>query len=166
MLGFADMMRKQIVMPAHMMNDLEHGPRNQDRNLFADFSAVTEKLGGEPGRAPGRGRLPLPRLAAGWAGWLAGWLRALSLLPACCSEVGPGLTCSMSGTRNPWPAEWQAMCRGLASPLSRTRHSDSKLAAPPLQSTTPRTTARSSSTSSTGGRSRTARSPARPQRRR
>lgn len=44
MLGYADMMRKQIVMPAHLMDDLEHGGRNAGRNLFADFSAVAEKL--------------------------------------------------------------------------------------------------------------------------
>lgn len=46
MLAFADMMRKQIVMPAHMMNDNEHLARNgSDRNLFADFSAVAERTG-------------------------------------------------------------------------------------------------------------------------
>jgi acyl-[acyl-carrier-protein] desaturase len=45
MLAFADMMRKQIVMPAHLMNDLEHGPKNDDRNLFADFSDVAQRLG-------------------------------------------------------------------------------------------------------------------------
>ncbi|KXZ50904.1 hypothetical protein GPECTOR_14g151 [Gonium pectorale] len=44
MLAFADMMRKQIVMPAHLMNDGEHEPRT-GRNLFQDFSAVAEKTG-------------------------------------------------------------------------------------------------------------------------
>ncbi|MEW5300088.1 MAG: hypothetical protein WDW36_003044 [Sanguina aurantia] len=40
MLAFADMMRKQIVMPAHMMNDNEHATRNgSDRNLFAAAAA-------------------------------------------------------------------------------------------------------------------------------
>ncbi len=34
MLAFADMMRKQIVMPAHMMNDNEHEGKT-GRNLFA-----------------------------------------------------------------------------------------------------------------------------------
>ena len=34
MLAFADMMRKQIVMPAHLMDDGEHIARN-GRNLFA-----------------------------------------------------------------------------------------------------------------------------------
>ena len=47
MVSFADMMRKQIVMPAHMMDDLEHGARNGGRNLFADFSEVAEQLEGE-----------------------------------------------------------------------------------------------------------------------
>ena len=42
MLCFADMMRKQIVMPAHLMCDGEHEQKNGGRNLFADFSAVAE----------------------------------------------------------------------------------------------------------------------------
>jgi len=42
MLAFADMMRKQIVMPAHMMDDNEHKAKT-GRNLFADFSAVAER---------------------------------------------------------------------------------------------------------------------------
>lgn len=45
MLAFADMMRKQIVMPAHMMNDGEHEQNTGGRNLFADFSAIAEKTG-------------------------------------------------------------------------------------------------------------------------
>ena len=44
MLAFADMMRKQIVMPAHMMNDLYHQPTH-GRDLFADFSSVAEQAG-------------------------------------------------------------------------------------------------------------------------
>ncbi|KAG1672120.1 hypothetical protein FOA52_001707 [Chlamydomonas sp. UWO 241] len=43
-VAFADMMRKQIVMPAHMMNDNEHQAKT-GRNLFADFSAVAERTG-------------------------------------------------------------------------------------------------------------------------
>lgn len=43
MLAFADMMRKQIVMPAHMMDDGEHAAKNPGRNLFADFSGVAER---------------------------------------------------------------------------------------------------------------------------
>ena len=42
-LAFADMMRKQIVMPAHLMNDNMHEELNPGNNLFADFSAVAEK---------------------------------------------------------------------------------------------------------------------------
>jgi acyl-[acyl-carrier-protein] desaturase len=41
MLAFADMMKKQIVMPAHMMNDNEHEKINKG-NLFADFSSVAD----------------------------------------------------------------------------------------------------------------------------
>ena len=45
MLAFADMMRKQIVMPAHLMDDMHHGEANPGRNLFHDFSEVAEGLG-------------------------------------------------------------------------------------------------------------------------
>ena len=34
-LAFADMMRKQIVMPAHLMRDGVHDTTNPGRNLFA-----------------------------------------------------------------------------------------------------------------------------------
>lgn len=44
MLAFADMMRKQIVMPAHMMDDGEH-EKKTGRNLFSDFSTVAESTG-------------------------------------------------------------------------------------------------------------------------
>ncbi|GFR48540.1 hypothetical protein Agub_g10437 [Astrephomene gubernaculifera] len=44
MLAFGDMMRKQITMPAHMMNDGEH-EKKTGRNLFADFSTVAERTG-------------------------------------------------------------------------------------------------------------------------
>ena len=44
-LAFADMMRKQIVMPAHLMDDGSHGAANPGRNLFADFSSVAERAG-------------------------------------------------------------------------------------------------------------------------
>ncbi|WIA20090.1 hypothetical protein OEZ85_005949 [Tetradesmus obliquus] len=43
-LAFYDMMKKQILMPAHMMDDGEHHSKT-GRNLFADFSAVAEKTG-------------------------------------------------------------------------------------------------------------------------
>lgn len=45
MLAFADMMKKQIVMPAHLMDDMEHVEKNKGRNLFDDFSTVAESLG-------------------------------------------------------------------------------------------------------------------------
>ncbi|KAL4448078.1 hypothetical protein ABPG75_005297 [Micractinium tetrahymenae] len=45
MLAFADMMRKQIVMPAHLMDDGRHGEMNGGRNLFEDFSEVAETSG-------------------------------------------------------------------------------------------------------------------------
>ena len=34
-LAFADMMKKQIVMPAHLMDDGSHDSNNKGRNLFA-----------------------------------------------------------------------------------------------------------------------------------
>jgi len=43
MLAFADMMKKQIVMPAHMMDDGQHSGRT-GRSLFADYSAVAERV--------------------------------------------------------------------------------------------------------------------------
>ena len=45
---FADMMRSQIVMPAHFMDDGRHGggvSPEAGRSLFGDFSAVAEGLG-------------------------------------------------------------------------------------------------------------------------
>lgn len=48
MLSFARMMAKKITMPAHLMDDGTHATTNAalgDRNLFADFSAVAEKIG-------------------------------------------------------------------------------------------------------------------------
>ena len=44
MTAFADMMRKQIVMPAHLMDDLEHQGRT-GRSLFKDFSSVAQMTG-------------------------------------------------------------------------------------------------------------------------
>ena len=43
-LAFADMMKKKIVMPAHMMDDQEHVPKT-GRGLFSDFSAVAQSTG-------------------------------------------------------------------------------------------------------------------------
>lgn len=45
MLAFESMMRKQIVMPAHLMSDGVHEKKNEGRNLFADYSAVAERTG-------------------------------------------------------------------------------------------------------------------------
>jgi hypothetical protein len=44
MLAFADMMKKQIVMPAHLMDDCQHF-KATGRPLFDDFSTVAEKVG-------------------------------------------------------------------------------------------------------------------------
>lgn len=44
MLAFEDMMRKQIVMPAHLMDDCQH-QKNTGRALFDDFSTVAERVG-------------------------------------------------------------------------------------------------------------------------
>jgi len=38
------MMKKQIVMPAHMMDDMVHKGRT-GRNIFQDFSTVAESTG-------------------------------------------------------------------------------------------------------------------------
>ncbi|KDD75120.1 fatty acid desaturase [Helicosporidium sp. ATCC 50920] len=42
MLAYAAMMRRQITMPAHLMDDSQHAVSNPGRNLFADFSAVAD----------------------------------------------------------------------------------------------------------------------------
>eukprot|EP00891_Asterochloris_glomerata_P004275 jgi/Astpho2/4275/Aster-05224 len=44
-LAFADMMKKQIVMPAHLMDDMEHQKKTNGGNLFNDFSSVAEATG-------------------------------------------------------------------------------------------------------------------------
>ena len=41
MISFADMMKKQIVMPAHLMDDGVHSTEG-GRNLFKDFSSVAQ----------------------------------------------------------------------------------------------------------------------------
>ena len=43
-LAFADMMKKQITMPAHLMDDGQHKART-GRDLFSDFAAVAERSG-------------------------------------------------------------------------------------------------------------------------
>eukprot|EP01024_Parvocaulis_polyphysoides_P042069 TRINITY_DN3854_c0_g3_i4.p1 TRINITY_DN3854_c0_g3~~TRINITY_DN3854_c0_g3_i4.p1 ORF type:complete len:404 (-),score=66.68 TRINITY_DN3854_c0_g3_i4:386-1597(-) len=42
-IAFAEMMKKQVVMPAHLMDDCEHKNRT-GRTLFSDFSKVAERL--------------------------------------------------------------------------------------------------------------------------
>ena len=49
MIAFGDMMRKQIVMPAHLMDDREHSNKN-GRNLFKDFSSVAQATGTYTGK--------------------------------------------------------------------------------------------------------------------
>lgn len=49
MTAFGDMMRKQIVMPAHLMDDNEHGHKT-GRNLFKDFSSVAQATGTYTGK--------------------------------------------------------------------------------------------------------------------
>ena len=58
MISFADMMKKQIVMPAHLMNDGQHTSEN-GRNLFKDFSSVaqtTKTYTGQVGATATRGQ--------------------------------------------------------------------------------------------------------------
>ena len=50
MLCFYDMMKKQIVMPAHLMDDNEHQAKT-GRNLFKDFSSVAQTTGTYTGQA-------------------------------------------------------------------------------------------------------------------
>ncbi|RMZ52538.1 hypothetical protein APUTEX25_003681 [Auxenochlorella protothecoides] len=45
MVAFAHMMMRKITMPAHLMDDGQHGARNGGRNLFDDFAAVAERAG-------------------------------------------------------------------------------------------------------------------------
>ena len=50
MIAFTDMMKKQIVMPAHLMDDGEHHSKT-GRNLFKDFSSVAQSTGTYTGQA-------------------------------------------------------------------------------------------------------------------
>lgn len=50
LLAFSEMMQKQIVMPAHLMDDRSHGKNNSSAagkaaNLFKDFSSVAQATG-------------------------------------------------------------------------------------------------------------------------
>ena len=44
-LAFADMMKKGILMPAHLMDDDWHGANNRGQNLFEDFANVADAIG-------------------------------------------------------------------------------------------------------------------------
>ena len=44
MYAFYDMMKKQITMPAHLMDDNEH-LKKTGRNLFKDFSSIAQTTG-------------------------------------------------------------------------------------------------------------------------
>ena len=45
MLAFADMMRKQVVMPAHLMEDNVHSTRGSGNKIFEDFEIVAMSTG-------------------------------------------------------------------------------------------------------------------------
>ena len=45
MLAFGDMMRKGILMPAHLMDDGVHSEANRGRSLFDDYATVAEAAG-------------------------------------------------------------------------------------------------------------------------
>lgn len=45
MLAMEHMMRRQICMPAHLMDDGQHGANNPGRTLFDDFAAVAQRTG-------------------------------------------------------------------------------------------------------------------------
>jgi hypothetical protein len=67
-LAFADMMRKQIVMPAHLMDDGEHGANNSGRNLFAVRARPRVCRGGGARAAVPVSKAPTSRLGASLPG--------------------------------------------------------------------------------------------------
>ena len=88
MLAFADMMRKQIVMPAHLMDDGRHGELNNGRNLFEDFS-------GGCGLCCRYSRCRLPAGAPAWAAVATAGVRCCrpSTTPCCPSRTHPRPSC-------------------------------------------------------------------------
>ena len=74
MTAFADMMRKQIVMPAHLMDDLEHQGRT-GRSLFKDFSSVAQMTGTYTSHVRCRAAVPFRPWVAGRAPWLTSSLQ-------------------------------------------------------------------------------------------
>lgn len=105
MCAFEEMMRKQIVMPAHLMNDCEHP---QDRNLFKDFSAVAQDTKTYTGQVlaslphavpamclqPDACRLQLVQMHHHCSAHLNGYIG--SSLPACGLFLIRHLTCLLS----------------------------------------------------------------------
>jgi Fatty acid desaturase len=95
MLAFEEMMKKSIVMPAHLMDDNEHQAKN-GRNLFADFSEVAQ-VRGKAARARRQHGVDVHAQAASVA-WLQGaceqlyWAagRRLSEAAFSCVQSGPG----------------------------------------------------------------------------
>ena len=75
MISFAEMMKKQIVMPAHLMDDGVHTTEG-GRNLFKDFSSVAQTTATYTGQARQRPTLTLP----GWdAGGRCCWRRVVQM---------------------------------------------------------------------------------------
>lgn len=44
-IAFADMLKKGILMPAHLLNDGWHESANQGQNLFRDYASLADSLG-------------------------------------------------------------------------------------------------------------------------
>ena len=60
------MMRKQIVMPAHLMDDGEHGTRNSGRNLFAVRGVAGLAVSERRFYGSGCRGVHCPRMRVGW----------------------------------------------------------------------------------------------------
>ena len=104
MLAFADMMRKQIVMPAHLMDDNTHGAANGGRNLFQDYSDVAEAIGGE--RWAPEGRVPLAAASDLFQG-------CSDAAEAIGGEVMSALRRGIAAAAGPHAAGGKAACSGL-----------------------------------------------------
>ena len=94
MIAFGDMMRKQIVMPAHLMNDNEH-MQNNSRNLFKDFSSVAQATGTYTGQVQTLSELSNAEDARSFLAGLCSRLSSCAVvliicLLVCCSWPGRG----------------------------------------------------------------------------
>ena len=78
-------MRKQIVMPAHLMNDNEH-MQNNSRNLFKDFSSVAQATGTYTGQVQ-----TLPELSNAEVASSLSTLRSRLLQLYCSADHPPAL---------------------------------------------------------------------------